>query len=71
MLDLFLTGAAARTEHYEIAAYTGLVALAEALGENAAADLLQVNLDEEKAMLGEVEKTATRLGRGIKQSAAA
>ena len=29
--DVFLTGAAARTEHYEIAAYTGLVAQARAL----------------------------------------
>ncbi len=71
VLDLFLTGAAARTEHYEIAAYTGLVALAKALGENAAAELLQKNLDEEKAMLGEVEKAATRLGRSVKQAAAA
>ena len=32
-LDMFLTGAAARTEHYEIAAYTGLITMAEALGE--------------------------------------
>ena len=25
VLDMFLTGAAARTEHYEMAAYTGLI----------------------------------------------
>ena len=36
--DMFLTGAAARTEHYEIAAYTGLVGLANALGETEAAN---------------------------------
>ena len=30
VLDMFLTGAAARTEHYEIAAYTGLITMAEA-----------------------------------------
>ena len=34
--DVFLTGAAARTEHYEIAAYTGLVGQARALGEREA-----------------------------------
>ena len=33
MLDAFLTGAGARTEHYEIAAYTGLVTMAKAMGE--------------------------------------
>ena len=33
VLDAFLTGAAARTEHYEIAAYEGLVTMAEAMGE--------------------------------------
>ena len=32
MRDAFLTGAAARAEHYEIAAYTGLVNQARALG---------------------------------------
>ena len=31
--DVFLTGAAARAEHYEIAAYTGLIEQARALGE--------------------------------------
>ena len=31
--DVFLTGAAARAEHYEIAAYNGLVSQARALGE--------------------------------------
>ena len=34
---MFLTGAAARTEHYEIAAYTGLITMAKALGETDAA----------------------------------
>ena len=35
--DLFLTGAAARTERYEIAAYTSMVTLAKALREPEAA----------------------------------
>ncbi len=53
--DMFLTGAAARTEHYEIAAYTGLVAKARALGETEAAKLLNENLKQEKETLKKVE----------------
>ncbi len=44
VMDMFLTGAGARTEHYEIAAYTGLVTMADALGEKDAAKLLRTNL---------------------------
>ncbi len=51
ILDLFLTGAGARTEHYEIAAYTGLVTMADALGERDAAKLLRSNLEQEEAAL--------------------
>jgi ferritin-like metal-binding protein YciE len=53
--DMFLTGAAARTEHYEIAAYTGLVAKARALGETEAAKLLNENLKQEKDALKKVQ----------------
>ena len=64
MLDMFLTGAAARTEHYEIAAYTGLITMADALGETDAAKLLGENLKQEKAALKTVttisEKLATK-----------
>jgi ferritin-like metal-binding protein YciE len=38
--DLFLTGAGARTEHYEIAAYSGLIVMARALGEREVVELL-------------------------------
>jgi ferritin-like metal-binding protein YciE len=55
MRDIFLTGAAARTEHYEIAAYTGLIAKARALGETEAAKLLNENLKQEKEALKKVE----------------
>src|SRR5512132_3581722 len=40
VLDAFLTGAGARTEHYEIAAYEGLVTMADAMGEDEVASLL-------------------------------
>jgi ferritin-like metal-binding protein YciE len=59
--DLFLTGAGARTEHYEIAAYTGLVAMAEALGESKTLPLLKQNLLQEQAALAKLEKAAKRL----------
>ena len=61
MLDAFLTGAAARTEHYEIAAYTGLVSQARALGEREAVALLQENLKQEKEALKKVETISKRL----------
>jgi ferritin-like metal-binding protein YciE len=61
--DMFNTGAAARTEHYEIAAYTGLVTTARALGETKAADLLERNLRDEERMLQRVERIAERLAR--------
>ncbi len=61
--DLFLTGAAARTEHYEIAAYTGLVALARALGERTSVRLLEENLSQEKETLRKVDAIGRRIGR--------
>jgi ferritin-like metal-binding protein YciE len=61
--DLFLTGAGARAEHYEIAAYTGLITMAEAMGESDAVALLQENLEQEQAALAKLEKAATRLSR--------
>ncbi len=61
MLDAFLTGAAARAEHYEIAAYTGLVSQARALGEREAVQLLQENLKQEKEALKKVETISKRL----------
>lgn len=61
MLDAFLTGAAARTEHYEIAAYTGLVSQARALKEREAVELLQENLKQEKEALKKVETISKRI----------
>ncbi len=59
--DMFLTGAGARTEHYEIAAYTGLVTAARALGESECATLLEANLREEQATLQRLESISKRL----------
>lgn len=46
--DVGLILAAQKVEHYEIASYGGLRQLAETLGYNEAATLLQQTLDEEK-----------------------
>lgn len=61
MRDAFLTGAASRTEHYEIAAYTGLVSQARALKEREAVQLLQENLKQEKEALKKIETISKRL----------
>jgi len=68
ILDMFLTGAAARTEHYEIAGYTGLVGKARALGEREAVDLLQQNLKQEKEALKKVESISKRMLDDVKGS---
>nr|WKF60842.1 Protein YciF [Paraburkholderia busanensis] len=49
ILDLALIGAAQKVEHYEIATYGTLAALADKLGETAARNLLLDTLREEKA----------------------
>ncbi len=68
--DLFLTGAAARAEHYEIAAYTGLVSMAQAMGEKDCADLLKQNLAQEKEMLKKAEAMGKRIGKAaVKETA--
>lgn len=48
-MDACLIAAGQRAEHYEMAAYGTLVAWARAMGHTRAADLLQQNLEEEKA----------------------
>jgi ferritin-like metal-binding protein YciE len=69
VLDMFLTGAAARTEHYEIAAYTGLITMAKALGETDAAKLLGDNLKDEKAALEMVTTISEKLASKIPANA--
>jgi ferritin-like metal-binding protein YciE len=63
LVDLVDTGAAARTEHYEIAAYEGLIPMARALDEREALGLLEENLKQEKEALREVESVAKRLSK--------
>ena len=68
VLDSFLTGAGARTEHYEIAAYEGLVTMAEAMGETEVVELLTDNLEQEKTALEKLKTIGKRLAHeGAKQ----
>jgi ferritin-like metal-binding protein YciE len=59
--DVFLTGAGSRAEHYEIAAYTGLIGKARALGERESVKLLEQNLKQEKDALKKVESISKRI----------
>jgi ferritin-like metal-binding protein YciE len=56
VLDYHSMAAAEKTEHYEIAAYGNLIPLADQLGLNDAADLLEENLREEQATLDELKE---------------
>jgi ferritin-like metal-binding protein YciE len=61
VLNMHLTGAASRAEHYEIAAYTGLIEKARAIGERDSVKLLQENLRQEKEALKTVESISKRM----------
>ncbi|MBA2476393.1 MAG: DUF892 family protein [Actinobacteria bacterium] len=63
ILNGFLTGAAARTEHYEIAAYEGAITMAKAMGESEAAGFLEQNLKQEQETLQKVNTIAKRLAQ--------
>lgn len=69
VLDAGLIGAAQKVEHYEIAAYGSIIALAKQLGETHAVTLLLQTLKEEKAtdeklsLLAEEEIAAEALGK--------
>jgi len=61
LVDLVHTDVIARTEHLEIAAYTGLYHLAKALGEGAVAALLRLNLEQEEHALEQAEHALAKL----------
>jgi ferritin-like metal-binding protein YciE len=65
VMTLFIAGAAGKTEHYEIESYTGLVDMANLMGEKDVAKLLQENLKQEEAMAKKVEQLEKRLGKQL------
>jgi len=61
LLDIFNTGAATKVESYEIAAYEGLINLAQQLGETKIERLLNQNLKEEQQTLKKMQGFAKKL----------
>ncbi|WP_227353894.1 YciE/YciF ferroxidase family protein [Haladaptatus salinisoli] len=55
VLNLFDTAAAEKTEHLEIAAYGNLTFMADKLGHDEVADLLEANLREEEEALDKLK----------------
>lgn len=65
--DAAIIGAAQKVEHYEMATYGTMRTLAQTMGLNEIADLLQQTLDEE----GEADKKLTAIAEGrVNQKAA-
>ena len=78
LMDAALIGAAQRVEHYEMAAYGTARALAEQVGNEAAVELLEETLNEEKAadqtltgIAGQLLAQIGEGGEGSDQSAGA
>jgi ferritin-like metal-binding protein YciE len=69
LIDLVDAGAAARTEHYEIAAYSGLIEKARALGEQDAVTLFEENLKQEREALRNAESIEKTLRDELKTAA--
>jgi ferritin-like metal-binding protein YciE len=61
VLEGTIVGGAGKTEHFEIAGYTGLVEKARAMGQHEAAQLLEQNLQEEQQMLRQVEQISMQI----------
>jgi ferritin-like metal-binding protein YciE len=64
--DILIIGAASRVEHYEIAGYTAVIQMAQALGEEEIVDLLNQTLQEEEAARDKLGEK----GQALIQSAA-
>jgi ferritin-like metal-binding protein YciE len=67
LADLLHVGAAIRTEHGEIALYTALIRLAQALGLEDVQRLLAANRDDERRALELLEEQAARLAAELAQ----
>jgi ferritin-like metal-binding protein YciE len=61
LMDMALIVAAQKVEHYEIAGYGSARTLAELVGEDEIAEILQETLDEE----GETDKLLTQIAEGL------
>jgi len=62
ILTLFNLGAGAKSEHYEIASYKGLIEQATLLGQMQCVQLLEQNLKQEEAMEQKLTQLSHKLG---------
>jgi ferritin-like metal-binding protein YciE len=65
ILTMFDLGAALKTEHYEIASYTGLIGMARLMGQTQVVNLLEQNLNQEKEMAQKAEQLSRQLGQRL------
>jgi ferritin-like metal-binding protein YciE len=70
MVDAVILSGAAETEHHEIAVYEGLIAHAEALGEQDVVTLLRQNLEQEQHTLEEVKQATQKTAHELSGQAA-
>ena len=61
LTDLAIAGGSAKVEHYEISVYRGLVAGAEAMGQEKVMKLLQRNLAQEEQTAAKIEQSMPKL----------
>jgi len=71
LTDLAITGGGSKIEHYEIAAYRGLIAGAEAMGQTDIMQLLAENLQQEELMATKLEQSMPTLLQKAMQTATA
>jgi ferritin-like metal-binding protein YciE len=69
LMDDVILGAAAETEHHEIAVYEELITYAEAMGRQEIVGLLRQNLQQEQHTLQEVQRAAQAIARETLQPA--
>jgi ferritin-like metal-binding protein YciE len=63
--DIFDAEAAAKTEHLEIAAYKGMITMADQMGMGELRDLLQQNCRQEEQTLQELESMTSTLSQAV------
>jgi len=69
LMTLYHLGAAAKTEHYEVATYQGLIEQAKRMGQPQVTRLLQENLRHEQEMARRVEQMEQQLGQQMSRQA--
>lgn len=69
LADLAIVGSCSKVEHYEIAAYRGLIAGAEQMGQTDAARLLRENLQQEENTAQTLESSMPALLKKAMQTA--